>query len=474
MTDRSCRPRRPAAGFAAFLVVLFSFAVAAVASAAGPASGAARSGAHPGPDPVTLGTRLVGHLDLGATGFNADVWAHRDVAYVGGYGIGDICPGHGVRTADLSDPTEPRLLSAFAGRGEFPGTTSEDVWVGWVGTPAFTGDLAAVGLQVCGYTQAAIDSGTFRGLALYDVSDPARPRQLATVPAGAGVRGVHELDGVRRPDGTVLVLASVPGSYRASGGQVGDVRIIDVSDPHSPRQVADWDLRRDGPRDVRETAGGLADSRVHSVKSYDSGRKAVVYHWDAGAVFLDLTDAARPRYLGRTTYGAGDEGNAHSGAFLPGERIFVLNDEVGPFPMMRASARQREWGYQRLFDVTDPARPQPTATFATDNALAASRDGFYSVHNNVIVGRLSYASWYSDGVRVVDVSDPAGPRQVGAFVPPATADPHGYWKAPDGTGAIPLVWGVHVHRGLVLASDINSGLWIVQRERPRLGLARPL
>ncbi|HEV3407802.1 MAG TPA: hypothetical protein VG079_03860, partial [Gaiellaceae bacterium] len=113
----------------------------------------------------TRNTELVGHFAT-PRGFNGDVWVHGDTAYMGGYGVPGICPVYGVRAIDVSDPTRPTRLSAFA---RFRGTTSEDVWVGAVETPSFRGDLAAVGIQArCGHRP-------FRGLALYDVTRPANP-----------------------------------------------------------------------------------------------------------------------------------------------------------------------------------------------------------------------------------------------------------------------------------------------------------
>jgi hypothetical protein len=43
-------------------------------------------------------------------------------------------------------------------------------------------------------------------------------------------------------------------------------------------------------------------------------------------------------------------------------------------------------------------------------------------------------------------------------VPPGTEDPTGTFPP------IPIVWGVYLdgHRNLVLASDMNSGLWILR------------
>jgi hypothetical protein len=408
--------------------------------------------------PRTWNTELVGHLNPGR-GFNGDVWVHRSTAYLGAWGTFGRCPVHGVRAIDVTDSARPRLASRFA---RFARTTSEDVWVGHVATPAFTGDLAAVGIQRCGSGSGA----GFRGLALYDVTTPSAPRPLGRLHSGARTRGVHELSVVQRADGRVLALTSVPHSLFETGRRRGDVRIVDVSDPRRPRELADWDFRRDGPRADRRplvARRGEHEILAHSVFPFDRGRKAYVSHWDAGEVFLDLADPARPRYLGRTAYPTGAHGNAHSAWFSPDERLFVQNDEVGDF--YHLGQERSAWGFQRIFDTTNPARPVPLGTFATESSVPGRdgrrrRDGFYSVHNNVIVGDVEVVSWYSDGVRIVSLADPRRPREIGYFVPPPRRDPQGFWIAPNGNRSMPLVWGVAVQGDLVYASDINSGLWI--------------
>ena len=80
-----------------------------------------------------------------------------------------------------------------------------------------------------------------------------------------------------------------------------------------------------------------------------------------------------------------------------------------------------------------------------------------------------FSAWYSDGVRVVNLSDPANPREVGFFVPPPTADPQGFFVAPDGTVEHSLVYGVFPHRNVVLASDMPTGLWIFRTRGVGLG-----
>jgi hypothetical protein len=404
--------------------------------------------------PETWNTELVGHLAPRQAGPYADVWAHRDVAYLGNLRSGDCRPPGGVWAIDLRDPARPRPLASFA---EFPGSDGQDVWVGTVRTRAFRGDLAAVGVQRC----PGKDPG-FAGLALYDVSDPARPRPLAQLATGVAA-GVHELGVVQRADGRVLILAAVPYSFQLSQGRQGDLRIIDATDPRRPREVADWDVRRDGPAAARGQLGARRDVFCHSAWPFDGGRKLFASFWAAGEQFLDISDPRAPKLVGQTPYRADDRyRGAHSGWFNEDETLFVQNDEAMSAVGEGAGAT---WTFQRIFDTRRLDRPTRLSTFATEAAVPGKdgrvrRDGVYSVHNAVIRGTVEYASWYSDGVRVVDLADPRHPREVAWFVPPAGPARQTLASGQSGERGMPMVWGVQLWKDLVLASDMNSGLWI--------------
>ena len=60
---------------------------------------------------------------------------------------------------------------------------------------------------------------------------------------------------------------------------------------------------------------------------------------------------------------------------------------------------------------------------------------------------------------VVDIADPTRPREVASFVPPAAVDP---FRTFTDTAQ---VWGVYVQGNLLLASDINAGLFVLGYER---------
>src|SRR4029450_2940073 len=254
----------------------------------------------------------------------------------------------------------------------------------------------------------------------------------------------------------------VPYSFNLTQGRVGDLRIIDITDPRRPRQVADWDVRRDGPVTTRGELASRRDVFDHSAWPFDKGSKLFASFWAAGVQFLDISDPASPKLIGQTPYRPEDGyRGAHSGWFNEDETLFVQNDEA-----MRAvgNGSAASWTFQRVFDTSSLAQPRLLSTFGTESAVPGrdkrvATDGVYSVHNAVLDGDLEYAAWYSDGVRVVDLSDPGLPTEGAWCGPPPAAAGQPAATAEGGRRDMPLVWGVTRWKDLVMASDMNSGLW---------------
>ncbi len=124
-------------------------------------------------------------------------------------------------------------------------------------------------------------------------------------------------------------------------------------------------------------------------------------------------------------------------------------------------ATYTDWGYLRLFDISDPAHPVQVGRFGTaetftDRVGGPPDNGRYSAHNPVLDGTLLFASWYSDGVRAIDLRDPANPVEVGYFIPPDTG------SLAAEVSDRPEVWGVVKYGDLLLLSDMNYGLWILR------------
>jgi hypothetical protein len=398
--------------------------------------------------------RVVGHSTAGGGGFHADVWGHRGFAYLGVWGAdAEHCPASGVKVVDIRHPRHPRLVARLANPA---GTTAEDIVVRTVHTPGFRGDLAVTGIQRC-----AEGTGVFRGLSFWDVTRPTRPRQLGRWRAPDDERGCHEVDLVQRPDGQVLagcalIFAELPGV----GASVREVRLIDVTDPRAPRQAGAWSLGRDLGLDPTQGVGCVPVAFAHSVRFFDRGRTVYVSYWDAGTINLDITNPAHPRFVGRAVITPPDEdGDNHSMTLARGGRVMVINPEDFSPVDCPDNPEFDGWGEVYLYDNRDPAHPRFLSSFSTPNSRSARTDGFYSVHNTEVVnGDQAFSSWYTDGIVWWQIGTGGAATMRGQFVPPAAPDPQGLFPT------IPIVWGVYPDRAsdLILASDINSGLWILK------------
>jgi hypothetical protein len=424
----------------------------------------------------------VGHNDLGGRGFNADVWVHEEHAYVGSWGFSDFASGSkarfcpapdksGVEVLDATDPTAPLRVAKLANP---PGTSAEDVVVFTAEHGPFAGrDLAVAGMQVCGGSR--YDEGIFRGLVVWDVTVPASPVELGRLSTGCCTRGLHELEVQHRPDlGRTFVYASVPASEypdelspngrRDQAGR-GDFRLIDVTDPTAPVEASDWGVVKNlgGP-----PAPGLGCDPDpifgHSAEPSADGRLAFVSYWDSGFIALDVTNPEAPVFRGRTVYPANADGDGHSSSYDDERQLLFTGDE--DFCKTSGPDTEKGFGYLRIYDYSNLAAPVQIGEYRTPNSLGASDQGAgdYTIHNPLQKGTDVYISWYSDGIRVLDTRDPRRPREVAFFVPPSANNP----VSPSQRGTLTnatQVWGVAVDdaTGLVYASDMNSGLWILRR-----------
>jgi hypothetical protein len=424
---------------------------------------------------------VVGQNDLGGRGFNADVWAHDGFAYVGHWGFSDwakgsktrFCPeppDNGVAVVDYRDPTDPQVVSRLVNP---PGTSAEDVVVFTARYgPLASRDIAAAGIQVCGGDR--LDESFARGLMLWDVTNPAAPVELALLDTGCCTRGVHELEIEHRTDlGRTFAYVSVPaGEYEEEGSPSGyrdrqgrgDFRLIDITNPATPVEVSDWGVIHDAGGPLGPGQGCDPDPVFgHSAEPSADGKTVFVSYWDSGFVALDVTDPAQPVLLGDTDYAADEDGDAHSSSYDDARQLLFTADE--DFCKNSGPDIEQGYGYLRVYDVSDMNSPEQIGEYRTPNSfgLGALGSGDYTIHNPMVHDETVYVSWYSDGIRVLDATDPTDPTEMAHFVPPATQNP----VKPSQRGVLsqtPQVWGVYydAERDLVLGSDMNSGLWILR------------
>lgn len=274
---------------------------------------------------------VMGHTDLGGGAPHGDVFFYDHggsvgkFAYVGTWGT--PCSGTGVKVVDVNRPGKPQLVS-YAARGR--GVSTEDVVV----TRIADRDVLATGVQIC-------KAGAVGGVRLVDVTDPRRPRPLSFLPVPAG--GVHELDVVVRPDGQALALLAVPfvefedTYFGTSGG--GEFRIVDITNPTAPVEIADWGVIADSSLPIVAGVGEVTSSFQgigyyaayydHGVRAADHGMTAYISYWDGGVLKFDISDPSDPQLVARTTYPFDADGDGHSVAVydVGGQRYLLQNDE---------------------------------------------------------------------------------------------------------------------------------------------------
>jgi choice-of-anchor B domain-containing protein len=158
---------------------------------------------------------------------------------------------------------------------------------------------------------------------------------------------------------------------------------------------------------------------------------------ERGVDILDVTDKSNIFLLSRTSYPG--VVYCHQGWTSPDHKYLYVNDEVDEISQTTPTTRTL------IFDISDLSNPVLVNTFTT--GLPASD------HNLYIDGCLMYQANYKSGLRVVNLSDPVNPVEVGFF---------DTFPANDSVGTDAL-WSVYPYfpSGTVILSDILRGLFIV-------------
>jgi hypothetical protein len=140
-------------------------------------------------------------------------------------------------------------------------------------------------------------------------------------------------------------------------------------------------------------------------------------------------------------------------------------------PRIDAASQFDGWGHARLIDTSDPTRPTEVGQFAideVDDPKFAAGFGDVDVHEvevprddpdeggmNVDTDKLAYFAWYAGGLRVVDITDPADPVEVGNYI---DAKGNNFW-------GVALAEDKNGDR-IVLESDRDFGLFIFRYTGP--------
>ena len=338
----------------------------------------------------------------------------RDYAYAGTFGLCPACVAGRMYAWDVTDAAHPRLTDSVV----VDAKTINGVAVNAAGT------LAVL-------TREGAESRR-NGMVVLDLKDPAHPRPVGdyweTLTGGA-----HDV--------------ALEGSY-AYVIDVGsaEMAIVDLADPADPREVGRWGIPNTPGRFLQSLAvkDGLA----------------YLAYWNAGLAIVDVGNGVkggtprRPRLVSQLQYRTEWRGDRYGNTAFAvpfaghdGKRYVLVGDHIlaGDADLNR---RFDTGGFVHVVNVTNPEVPLEVATY---NRPAHGVHAAWAADD-----RLYTASW-SGGVRAVDLSgEIRGELRGRELAALATTDSAAYLRD------LPFAWSVVPYRGLVFATDFNSGLWIAR------------
>lgn len=389
---------------------------------------------------------------------NTDLAFSGDLMAVGNY--------HGFNLYRLGGD-EPRLISSV-------------VCPGGQGDPSIVGNLLLLSVQD---TRARVDCGRqgvdeevsaerFRGLRIFDISDPRAPRQVGQVQT---CRGSHTHSVVSRDEDTIVVYNSGTSSIRSEEELAGcreglpgdedtalfsiDVIEIPIDNPGEARIV-------DSPRvfadDETGRIAGLWTGGDHGEGTQDTSRTDECHditvfpalNLAAGAcsgngIIMDISDPRAPRRIDAVV----DPGFAywHSATFNNDGTKVIFTDEWGGGGRARCRAQDpRTWGADAIYEINDGR-----LDFAGYYKLPAAQSEVQNcvAHNGSVVpvpGRdIFVQSWYQGGISVMDFTDAENAYEIAYFdrgpVSEDILSSGGYWSS---------YW----YDGRIYATEIARGL----------------
>lgn len=363
------------------------------------------------------GVKHIGHLDIAGGG---QVVVQGDYAFVG-----HLRPPHGTSVVDVADPRRPRIVAEL----QLPlHTHSHKVRV--------CRDLMAINSE-CFQDNKAFPGG---GLKLYDISRPTAPREIAFFRTEG--RGVHRFDMDER-------YAYI--STEAEGYIGAITMIVDLRDPARPQEVSRWWLPGQWRAGGEQPTWSGREHRTHHPLRL--GDRLYVSCSMGGMAIVDISDLQRPTTLGRLSWTPPYQNPVHTVLPVPfsirGRRWAVVVEE---------DVTEDVWedppACVWMIDVTDERHPVSVATFQVPEDGFPQKGKRFGAHQprEKVDDQHIYVTWFSAGLRIVDISNPYQPREVGYFIP-------------DPVGGHPMAQTNDVSmdgRGLLYVIDRHNGLDIIE------------
>jgi choice-of-anchor B domain-containing protein len=340
------------------------------------------------------GISLVSFLPL------AEIGGKRGVRLSGSWGWTDPVTGRdisiigrtdGTAFVDITDPLRPKYLGDLMR----PRGTSMSTWREMKTYKNFV-------------LVVSDGSGDRHGVQIFDLTrlrGVTRPQHF-TEDAHYDLGSIHNIVVSEEAGYAYAVGVNASGENCAGGSHIIDLRV-----PTKPKFAGCFADATTG----RAGRGYTHDGQCVKYKGPDTrytGHEICVMSNETHISIQDMTDKANPKVLGRGTYPTA--GYIHQTWFTEDQRHIFLDDEldeggfggtaaafgnVCPCGAAAQGTRTLVWD---LSDLTDPVLKK--------EYIATTKE---TDHNQYVKGNRLYQSNYGAGLRILDISDPVNPREVG-------------------------------------------------------------
>lgn len=227
-----------------------------------------------------------------------------------------------------------------------------------------------------------------------------------------------------------------------AGGETcgGQLHMINIQDPKNPTFAGCFFYR---------TPGGASSGLAHDAQCViyrgpdDKYQGKEVCFKSSGNAFtiVDVTDKTDPMLIARTTYP--NLAYTHQGWLTEDQKYFYMNDELDELNGFVDQTRTLIWDLEELED------PVLTNEFMLSTKA--------SDHNLYVQGNFLYQSNYQAGLRILDITDPENPVEVGHFdTTPNAGDEAGFGGS----------WSNYPYfkSGVIAVSSRGEGLFLVRKQ----------
>ncbi len=350
----------------------------------------------------------------------------------------------GTMSNDIWGWTDPATSHEYALVGRSDGTSFIDVTAPEM--PVYVGDLpmtegsrANVWRDIKVYKDHAYivaDGAGEHGMQVFDLSQLRSVKDMpATFSETALYEGIHSAHNIviNEDTGFAFAVGSSGGGETCGGG----LHMINIQEPAAPTFAGCFA----DPSTGRRNTGYSHDAQCvvyHGPDAEHQGKEICVGSNETALSISDVTDKENPVALAMTVYPK--VAYAHQGWLTEDHAYFYMNDEGDEPQQLVEGTRTLVWD---VTDLEDPVliREYIAKTTTTD-------------HNLYIKGNLMYQSNYGSGLRILDITTPDNPVEIGFFDTTPNAEGGGSWSNYP-----------YFKSGVIIVTSMGEGLFVL-KQRP--------